>query len=251
MASKIEKYYGSLCDGEIEISSITIQDLDEALDVLNYSFLVNESVCKGTEINLPENVQARLDLRELCKIVAKDGVSLKAKHVPSNKIVAVTFNKVQLNDDSTEDCFFVEFKNKYCKSPNSKALMSYMITMDEQIDIFKLYSIDCLIEIMFLATLPEFEQKKIGRTLCKYSIDLAKDLSNGIDLDRIDPKLRDKRPKAVSSLFTSSYSQKMGEALNFTILNRVPFSKFSFDGKAFSERIGPLHPDSVLAYMKL
>lgn len=86
--------------GEIEYVKLTPEDVEEAVDALNISFFVNESVCRASEINIPKNpdsIQARKDLSELCRIVAKDGVSLVAKHIPSNKIVGVAFNKVQVS----------------------------------------------------------------------------------------------------------------------------------------------------------
>lgn len=71
---------------------MTPEDTDEAVEVLSRSFFINESVC-----NNPDSIQARKDLSELCRIVAEDGVSLVAKHIPTNKIVSVAFNKVQVS----------------------------------------------------------------------------------------------------------------------------------------------------------
>lgn len=55
-----------------------------------------ESVCIGTEINKPESEQARDELTSLCKEVVKDGVSLLAREVATNRIVGVSFNKLQV-----------------------------------------------------------------------------------------------------------------------------------------------------------
>lgn len=60
-------------------------------------FYLNENVCKGLEINLPENQQARDELTKLCLEVAKEGVSVIAREVATNRIVGVMFNKIQVN----------------------------------------------------------------------------------------------------------------------------------------------------------
>lgn len=47
-------------------------------------------------MNLPESSQARDELASLCKVMAEDGVSLMARDVEHNKIIGVTFSKIQV-----------------------------------------------------------------------------------------------------------------------------------------------------------
>lgn len=238
------KVWGKLCNGEFEIITLEDDKAEEALQVLE-AFYLNECVCIGTEINLPENIQARSDLTELCRIVNNDHVSLAARHVPTNKIAGVSFNKLQFISDGSEVPFFVEFRDKRCISENSKALMSYMIEMDAEIDPFDLFKIDCLLELMFLVVLPEFQKKGLGNALVGYTVELARELNQGKGFDALPKCLQSKRPKAVTALFTSNFSQKCGQANNFKVLNRVPHKRFKFNGKSFSDRIGPTHADSA------
>jgi hypothetical protein len=67
------------------------------MECLRKSFFCCESVCIGTEINI--NIDAQKDLERLCKEVANDGVSLIMKHKESGKIVGVSFNKIQVNNN--------------------------------------------------------------------------------------------------------------------------------------------------------
>lgn len=93
-------FYHRYFKDEIEYLKLTPELIEESVSVLNRSFFINESVCKASEINLPSNpdsIQARKDLSELCRIVAKDGVSLVAKHIPTDRIVSVAFNKIQVS----------------------------------------------------------------------------------------------------------------------------------------------------------
>ncbi|XP_017031142.1 uncharacterized protein [Drosophila kikkawai] len=241
MRAENGRLWGTLNDGKFEVRSVTASDLEEALDVLDNSFFLNESVCNACEINLPENDQARRELRELCKITALDGVSLLVKEVESGRVVAVAFNKLQFSPPPGEDHFFLKFLKESVKSPQAQCLMNFMIEMDEKIDVCDMYKMDCFLELMFLATLPSHERLGLGRSLSEFSIQFTRELGEGKGLEDINEGLRSKRPVAVTALWTSSFSQKLGKAIGFKVLNSVSYSEFSFNGKRFDERINPLH----------
>lgn len=114
-----------------------------------------------------------------------------------------------------------------------------MSTMDAKYDFIKSFNINCLMEIMFLATHPDFIKKSIAYNLCYYSIELARELKNSKNIKN--------KPQIVSSNWTSSYSLKIGNKLGFQNLIETPFTEFSFNGKTFADRIGKLHPSAVLA----
>ncbi|XP_030374706.1 uncharacterized protein LOC115624230 [Scaptodrosophila lebanonensis] len=241
MRAKNGRLWATLRDGQFEVRSVTLEDLEAALDVLDGSFFLNESVSIACKINLPENVQARKELRELCKITAQDGVSLLVRHVPTGRIVAVAFNKIQYIPSAGEEHFFLKFRKESTKSPQAQRLMDFMIEVDEKIDVFAMYKMDCLCELMFLATLPSYERLGLGTTLAKYTVELTRELSKGVGLEDIAPELRDKRPAAVTALWTSSFSQRVGKRNGFKVLNTVPYKDLTFDGKRFDERISPFH----------
>ncbi|XP_070073330.1 uncharacterized protein [Drosophila takahashii] len=233
------RLWGKLHDGKFEVRSVTQSDLDEALDVLNSSFFLNESICIACEVNLPDNNEPRLELRELCRITAQDGVSLVVKEVETGRVVSVAFNKMQ--PSSGEDHFFLKFRKERVKTPQAMKLLDFVIEVDEAIDVFSMYKMDCFCELMYLATLPNHERLGLGRSLTQFTIQLTKELSLGKGLDDIDEKLRYRRPEAVTALWTSSFSQKVGKATDFKVLNSVSYSQFEYNGKRFDERISPLH----------
>lgn len=119
-----------------------------------------------------------------------------------------------------------------------------MINMDQRVNVFDQFKIDCVIEVMFLATDPEFERRGIAHDLTKYSIQLTRELSNGIGAEHIDESLMKRVPKGVAALWTSSYSAKIGRKLGFQVLNTVRYNEFSFNGKTFDKVIGSIHPQS-------
>uniref|UniRef100_A0A0A1WG81 Urease accessory protein UreF n=2 Tax=Zeugodacus cucurbitae TaxID=28588 RepID=A0A0A1WG81_ZEUCU len=245
------RLWGKFNNDEFEVRSLTKSGLEEALEILDKSFFLNEPICIACEIHLPENAQARSELRELCRATADDGVSLVANHVQSGKIVGVLFNKLQYIPPNGEDPFFIQFRKECTKSPQAQCLMDFMNHVDSETDVFELYKIDTLLELMFVATLPEWGRRGIGSQLIRYAIQLARELSEGIGVDEIHPQLRDKRPKAVTAIFTSIFSQKFGNSQNFKVINRVPYTDYAYNGKTFDQSINPLHKTSEHCAMLL
>ncbi|XP_065091388.1 uncharacterized protein LOC135712338 [Ochlerotatus camptorhynchus] len=241
--------WGRCCNGEVEIIYYDEKYREQSMDVLRKSFFLNETVCIGSEVNL--DPQAQLDLEQLCLDVGRSGTSLIARHVPSNRIVGVSFNVLQTPSAPGDLNYFESFRDDHCISESSKSLMQYMITMDSKVNLFEKFNIDCLFEIMFLATLPEFEGKGIGSALVSCSIELAKLLKNGQAIENLPDDSKHKRPKMVSALFTSRISQKVGSKNHFKQINEVPHSEFVFHGKTYTDRIGPEHPTSILVVKEI
>lgn len=122
--------------------------------------------------------------------------------------------------------------------------MDFMIDVDSETDVFDIYKIDTLLELMFLATLPEWCGRGVAKELARYTIQLARELSVGEGIAEIHPQLRDMRPKAVTAIFTSMFSQKVGRSQNFKVINTVPYTRFTYKGKTFDQSIDPLHKTS-------
>lgn len=124
--------------------------------------------------------------------------------------------------------------------------MNYMIVADSRVDIFEHFNVDSLLEIMFLAVLEDYGRKGIGYNLCKYSVELAQDLSEGKDVEKYLNK-DEPRPQLVSSLWTGRNTQIIGARLGFDVIYQEPFTEFSFNGKSFAERNGDLNLTYQLA----
>ncbi|KAM7362954.1 uncharacterized protein ACRADG_000048 isoform 1-T2 [Cochliomyia hominivorax] len=235
------RLWGTVFGDQIEIRTLTEDKLEEALDVLEGSFFLYEAICVGTKINKPENVQARKELRELSRVTALDGVSLIAIDKSTGKPIAVAFNKIQFIPPAGEEVFFMKFCHENVHSPNAQSLVSFMASVDEKFDVFEKFNLDCTCELMFLATLPQWERKGIAKALTRYTVELTRELKRGEGLEDVNPLLRSKRPGAVTAIFTSIYSQKVGKDEGFQVVNTVPYTVFNFEGKTYDQRIGPLH----------
>uniref|UniRef100_A0A182M3V3 N-acetyltransferase domain-containing protein n=1 Tax=Anopheles culicifacies TaxID=139723 RepID=A0A182M3V3_9DIPT len=229
---------------EIEILRYSDRYREQSMEVLRKSFFQNEMVCIGAEVNLTP--QAQKDLEQLCLDVANGGVSLIARHKPTDTIVGVSFNVLQTPSGPEDANYFEQFRDTKCKTDSSRALMQYMITMDAKVNLFERFNVKCLLEIMFLATLPNYEGQGAGTLLVAESVRLAEKLKSGQAVPTSSSSEAFDKPQLVSALFTSRKSQRVGEKVGFTVINQVPHSEFVYKGKTFTDRIGPEHPFSTL-----
>lgn len=145
---------------------------------------------------------------------------------------------MQVNEPSSDaPSYFEKIQNDHFKTANANSLMDFMISADSKVNFFEHYQIDSLFEIMFLAVLREYGRKGIGLNLCKYSLEVAQSLKNGKDVETY-LKHNEPLPQIATSLFTGRNTQVIGEKLGFDVVFQEPYSKFPFNGKTYSERIG-------------
>lgn len=231
--------------GAYELSIITKDSLADALAVIQQAFFVDENVSIATRV--AENSQAIEELTELCIRAANDGVSLVAIEKASGKAVAACFNKIQVLPGENEENYFEQFEAK-CKNPSSRGLMRYMIEMEKQYDVFTEKQIKCGLEIMFIATLREHRGHHLGSEMWQFSMDIANRIKHG---KMAVPLEGSPRPECVMALATSNATAKIGEKFGFHVLLEVPFDQFTFEGKPFSERIGPEAKSSKLIFKEV
>lgn len=130
--------------------------------------------------------------------------------------------------------------------------MQFMIDVDSKCNLFEKYNTKCLFELMFLGVLQEFGRKGIGYNLCRYSMQLANELRTGRSLGMLrNERDKKKRPQAVSVIFASNYSQRIGQLLKMDQLVTVRYEDIVHDGKTYAQRIGPVHQSSILMAKKL
>lgn len=215
------------------------------------SFFKDESVAIACEVS--DNPEAKKELEELCVRAARDGVSLVCIDKTNGKIAAAAFNKLQIKNHPGDDTYFENFA-KNCKQDASKGLVQFMIDADAACNLFEHYGVDCLLEIMFLATLPEYRKMGMGGKLTEISIELARKLFKGemVKVPIDDAKLElDPVPKVVSAIFTSCITQKIGQNYGFNKTVEISFEKFFYKGKTFASKIGDHTPSTTLESIKL
>lgn len=164
---------------------------------------------------------------------------------------------LQIRGDPSAKGSFELFSER-CKRKSSKALIDFMINVDSRLDLFNHYNVDCILEIMFLATLPSHRQLRIGELLVVSSMEIGRELNCGknvkilVEIEGNDAIAnKDCIPSLVSMIATSNYSKSIADRLGFNSLVEASFEEFSFDGKTFAERIGKHHKSSWLLAKRL
>lgn len=133
-----------------------------------------------------------------------------------------------------------------------------MIDVDSRINLFKHYYVNCILEIMFLATLPAYRKRRIGEMLITSSLELGNELRLGKNV-RIPITIHgsnevtnaDAVPALASAIMTSNYSYRIAMKLHFDVLLEVSYDECEFNGKKYSERIGQEHRQCVLVAKRL
>lgn len=243
--------WGISADGTIEFISLTEKTLEGALNVIRRSFFVRENVSIG--VGLLSEPGASDELEELCMEAAKDGVSIVAVNLATKDVVGVAFNKIQVKKPPSEKSDFELFSKERCKCKASQALLDFMISIDSRMNLFERYDVDCILEVMFLATSPDYGQRGIGELLVASSVEIARQLKSGkpvktpvvIDGDG-SPKNSRAVPHLVSAIMTSNYSQKIATKCGFVSLVRVAYDTYRLVDGTLGSRISKEHPDCVL-----
>lgn len=146
--------------------------------------------------------------------------------------------------------YFQEYLSD-CICPSSRAVVQFMMDTDAACDLFELCGVDCLLEIMFLGTLPQFRGKGVATKLCEVSVTLAHLLKTGrniklpVDNKHLHPH---PVPKLVSAIFTSFISQKIGKSLGFQIATSINYEKFVYNGQTYASKLGSETTSTILEY---
>lgn len=129
-----------------------------------------------------------------------------------------------------------------------------MVDFDKRCNLFKILNVDCLLEILFLSTLPAHRGKKISSKLCEASLMLAEALYRGenvkVSVDGGDLSL-EPVPKAVWSIFTSFITQRLGEKFGFKREVVVSYDDLSYEGEKYSSKIDAKTPYATIEYKRL
>lgn len=233
--------WGTTPDGRYEFVSLTNETLPAAMNVMRRAFFGEETVSIACE--LPNNPEAAAELEDMIIHAAEDGVSIIAVEAATGEVAAAAINIFELAPQLQESDYFIDYQAK-CKTPNAKYLLQFMIDMGNELDIFKHYQVDVLLEIMFMATLKEHRGHGLAKALFQCSIELAKQLKDGNDvrtmLSGVPKPLP--LPKLVTALCSSFITQKIAQQLGFENLKMVDFHKWTFNGRSFADVIGPETP---------
>lgn len=230
--------------------------LEGAIQVMRESFFPNENISKALRLN--ERPRASAQTERIARIAANDGVSIVAVEVATGRVIGVAFNKIQVPASPGEKGFLDKLREEKDHDPSFVEVIRYLTEVEGRVDVFAHYGATCVLEHMFLATMPGFYGRGVGRRLVQATEEVAKALARGEDV--IAPLNKDSNPwksgsppkvQALMAIFTSSISQKIGNSLGWDKLAVVSHDELFFEGKPYSYRIGPDHPSSDLMGKKI
>lgn len=234
--------------GEIEFVLYQPEYYDELCNAVNSEFYKSECLARATRFNQPEAEQSRSEFIWLIRESLKDGLSVIAREVKSGKLVGHVINKLQVirNNNPNELSFNEHFINNVCKGKESTAMMRFLGDLESEVNLFKLFNVDTMLEITFLGVLPEYRCKSIGLKLMEITLQLAKDVRRGVALDLLPLDVREygKSLRFATAIFTSNYSKRIGVNLGFTVHYEYFYDKFEYNGKTYAERISNHHQKS-------
>lgn len=93
---------------------------------------------------------------------------------------------------------------------------------------------------MFCVTSADYRKRGVGTDLIKYDLKLIEELMED-----------ENGPKAATALFTSSYSQRICEKLDFEVILTIHYRTFTYDGVKFSDKIDNKHKTIKLGVKKI
>lgn len=116
------------------------------------------------------------------------------------------------------------------------------VTHMQKFDIFKEWQIDCALHMVMIGTHPNYGNQGIALRLVQQSIELAKTMMNNNE---------ETKPKAVKSIFSSLYTQKIGEKLKFEVLHAVPYTELRYKDQLYSDAIDKIHNKCIYMGLRL
>uniref|UniRef100_A0A2A4JJB4 N-acetyltransferase domain-containing protein n=1 Tax=Heliothis virescens TaxID=7102 RepID=A0A2A4JJB4_HELVI len=211
------------------------------------SFFQLEPLCQA--FGVLDEPGAAEELLQTCYDAAKDGVSIVARHTDSNEIVGVVFNKIQVLGSE-------EF-NKNFKHKSVKLFYDFAVELESRADLFNRYNTKCIMEELYMATMPDFQKRKIGELLCYSAYKLGQELYKGhyfkTPLDGQDSEITNAKdiPTHLVALTTSYYTQRLADKLGYDNVLEVDYKDYQIEGINICERIGDKHKTCRIIAKKL
>uniref|UniRef100_A0A1A9WRU5 N-acetyltransferase domain-containing protein n=1 Tax=Glossina brevipalpis TaxID=37001 RepID=A0A1A9WRU5_9MUSC len=221
-----------ICNDEFEIVKITENLYDEAIELFQTEFAKYENL--NIAFNLIDCKDPRDD--KFIRLLLKDNISFAARHIRTQQLVAICINRI------ATPCLTKETGGEV-PNPKLQKIGEIIHHMTTSRDVYKEWQVKCTIELTFLSTRNEFTRRGLALNLVEYTLDYARKLKeeNSKEALELPTHLKDQRPEAVTAVFTSRFSQRIGEKLGFVTLFREEYTKFSFEGKTLAEKIDPEH----------
>lgn len=241
--------------GEIEFVLYKDEHYESLREAIYAAYFQNECCCLGAMLNTPEAEPSRTELMWFIRETLKDGLSVMAVDSKSGKVVGHVINKLQVpSSKPNELSFFDNFVQNICKGDEAREMMRFMMDLESEENLYKLFQVETMLEIMILGVLPEYRHKSIGLKLVEISLQVAKDVRNGDALSLLPPEMREfgRQLRIGTAVYASDYSKRIGEKLGFKVHHEYFYDQVEFKGKTYADRIAnKLHRSMTLASVEI
>ncbi|KAI9579676.1 uncharacterized protein LOC119639240 [Glossina fuscipes] len=233
-----------ICNGEFEIVKITEDLYDAAVELFQNYFSQNENL--GIALNLTGCQDTRALQENFVRLLLKDNISFAARHIPSQQLAAMCVNKIENSSHTTE----TEPNSGIPKMEKIGEIIHHMTT---SYDVYKEWQVNCIIELIFLSTRTEFSRRGLALHLTEFILDYGRKLKAEDSKEALElpAHVKGQRPEVITSVFTSRFSQRIGEKLGFVTLFREEYTKFSFEGETLAKKIDPQHKYIIFVAKRL
>uniref|UniRef100_A0A1B0FGS2 N-acetyltransferase domain-containing protein n=1 Tax=Glossina morsitans morsitans TaxID=37546 RepID=A0A1B0FGS2_GLOMM len=261
-----------ICNGEFEIVKITEDLYDAAVEDFVILFFVslvfffffpltflfklfqnyfskNENL--GIALNLIGCQDTRASQEKFLRLLLKDNISFAARHIPSQQLAALCVNKIEVN--KIENSSHTTEAEPNVGIPKMEKIGEIIHHMTTSFDVYKEWQGNCIIELTFLSTRTEFCRRGLALHLTDFILDYGRKLKEQDSKEALDlpAHVKGQRSEALTSVFTSRFSQRIGEKLGFVTLFREEYTKFSFEGETLAEKIDPQHKYIIFVAKRL
>ncbi|XP_068905202.1 uncharacterized protein [Tenebrio molitor] len=236
-------------DNTLEYRQLTSDDVEEALTIMEKTFLREENVCRA--YGLTKNPQNVAEQRKLMRDIVKDGVSIVVIDKSNNKVVGASLNKIHVKPAPGEKTYHGKFADmsKESISRSNAEFDDYTVST-----FFELCQVDCLLELTMVGLLPEYRKDTNGTLIYQTVIDLGRGLATGVKTKQpVDGQelALEPVPEIITGVCTTEKAWVRAKHFGFKLVAEVGFDKFSFEGKTLADVVDNKDFQIKLVYQSL
>ncbi|XP_068903937.1 uncharacterized protein [Tenebrio molitor] len=218
-------------DNTLEYRQLTSDYVEEALIIMEKTFLREENVCRAYGIT--KNSQNVAEQQKIMLDIVKDGVSIVVIDKSNNKVVGASLNKIHVRPAPGEKTYhgkFADMSNESSSRSNSE-FDDYTVST-----FFELCQIDCLLELTMTV------------------IDLGRGLATGVKTKQpVDGQelALEPVPEIITGVCTTEKAWARAKYFGFKLVAEMGFDKFSFEGKTLADVVDNKDFQIKLVYQSL
>jgi hypothetical protein len=250
----------------LEYRQLTSDYVEEALRIMEKTFLREENVCRAYGITkTPQNVAEQ---QKLMRDIVKDGASIVVIDKSNNKVVGASLNKIHVTTNQIQFSLDQLILFQVRPAPGEKTYHGKFADMSNELSsrsnsefddytvstFFELCQVDCLLELTMVGLLPEYRKDTNGTLIYQTVIDLGRGLATGVKTKQpVDGQelALEPVPEIITGVCTTEKAWARAKYFGFKLVAEMGFDKFSFEGKTLADVVDNKDFQIKLVYQSL